>query len=145
MTAMIYESPDGGKTVRAREFREGPIQDSNVKAVQQMLQSRMETGYNKYGTTTERTDIDLLGWLQHLQEELLDAAVYVQRLKGEVKMSKEDDLTATVFEEDGIWGVKYCKGGEEVSVEKYPGKNKFWAQSAADNYIIGVKKVDEPK
>lgn len=90
MSAMIYESPDGGKTVRAREAREVPVMDSNVKAVQEMLQSRMETGYNKYGTTTERTDIDLLGWLQHLQEELLDAAVYVQRLK--VEVSKVNEL-----------------------------------------------------
>jgi hypothetical protein len=46
----------------------------------------MQAGYQKYGTTTERTDIDFLGWLQHLQEELLDAAVYVERLKKEVKL-----------------------------------------------------------
>jgi hypothetical protein len=61
------------------------IEDSNVQAVRQMLQDRMVAGYNKYGVTTERTDIDLLGWLQHLQEELLDASVYIERLKNEVK------------------------------------------------------------
>jgi hypothetical protein len=44
----------------------------------------MEVGFKKYGVTTERKDIDLLGWLQHLQEELLDAAVYIERLKQEV-------------------------------------------------------------
>ena len=59
--------------------------DKNVEAVREQLYNRMETGYNKYGVTTERTDIDLLGWLQHLQEELLDAAVYVERLKDELK------------------------------------------------------------
>jgi hypothetical protein len=59
--------------------------DKNVEAVRQALYERMERGYTKYGVTTERTDIDLLGWLQHLQEELLDAAVYVQRLKDELK------------------------------------------------------------
>jgi hypothetical protein len=26
-----------------------------------------------------------MGWLQHLQEELLDAAVYIERLKKEIK------------------------------------------------------------
>jgi hypothetical protein len=41
----------------------------------------MRAGHAKYGVTTERTDISLAGWLQHLQEELLDAAVYVERLK----------------------------------------------------------------
>jgi hypothetical protein len=45
----------------------------------------MEVGYKKYGTTTERTDIDLHGWLQHLQEELMDAVVYIERLKKEIK------------------------------------------------------------
>jgi hypothetical protein len=57
--------------------------DPNVEKVSELLKSRMHTGYKKYGTTTERTDINVLGWLQHLQEELLDAAVYIQRLKGE--------------------------------------------------------------
>lgn len=58
--------------------------DSNVENVSDLLKSRMEVGFKKYGTTTERTDIDLLGWLQHLQEELLDAAVYIERLKKEI-------------------------------------------------------------
>lgn len=61
--------------------------DKNVEAVRQMLYDRMVTGYKKYGVTTERTDIDLIGWLQHLQEELCDAAVYVERLKDELKRS----------------------------------------------------------
>ena len=59
--------------------------DPNVKDVSDLLKSRMDVGFKKYGTTTERTDIDLLGWLQHFQEELLDAAVYIERLKKEVK------------------------------------------------------------
>lgn len=61
--------------------------DKNVEAIRQSLLERMERGYKKYGTTTERTDIDLMGWLQHLQEELLDAAVYVERLKDEFRTS----------------------------------------------------------
>jgi len=61
--------------------------DKNVESVRRMLWQRMSSGYKKYGTTTERTDIDLMGWLQHLQEELLDAAVYVERLKDELRTS----------------------------------------------------------
>jgi len=61
--------------------------DKNVEAIRQSLLERMQRGYAKYGVTTERTDIDLLGWLQHLQEELLDAAVYVERLKDELRTS----------------------------------------------------------
>ena len=58
--------------------------DRNVEAVRELLRQRSEAGLVKYGVTTERTDIDLLRWLQHLQEELLDAAVYVERLKWEI-------------------------------------------------------------
>ena len=61
--------------------------DKNVEAVRRMLFQRMGAGYSKYGVNTERTDIDTLGWLQHLQEELLDAAVYIERLKDEFRTS----------------------------------------------------------
>lgn len=61
------------------------LSDTNVEAVRSMLAEREARGYAKYGVSTERTDIDVLGWLQHLQEELLDAAVYVERLKKELK------------------------------------------------------------
>lgn len=48
------------------------------------IQERGKVGKAKYGVTMERGDLDLLDWLQHLQEELMDAAVYVQRLMQEV-------------------------------------------------------------
>jgi hypothetical protein len=49
------------------------------------LRSRAETGKKKYGVTMERDDLSFLEWIQHLQEELLDAAVYAEKLKEEVK------------------------------------------------------------
>ena len=49
------------------------------------IRSRANVGKAKYGVTMERDDLDLLAWLQHLQEELMDAAVYVERLMDEVK------------------------------------------------------------
>lgn len=60
------------------------MSDPNVLAVTNKMIERMETGKEKYGVDTTRTDIDLLGWLTHLQEELMDAAVYVERLKQEI-------------------------------------------------------------
>lgn len=63
--------------------------DTNVVNVCQRLTHRAETGLRKYGVTTERTDLSLHDWLQHLQDELLDAAVYVERLKRDVAHSKE--------------------------------------------------------
>lgn len=57
----------------------------NVEAVREKLQARAIVGFRKYGVTTERTDIDLVGWLTHLQEELMDATVYVERILKEIK------------------------------------------------------------
>ena len=32
----------------------------------------------------ERNDLNLLEWLNHLQEELMDATLYIEKLKDEV-------------------------------------------------------------
>ena len=44
------------------------------------IRQRAETGERKYGTTMERNDLTLRQWVQHLQEELLDAAIYAEKL-----------------------------------------------------------------
>ena len=58
--------------------------DAITEAVVAQLRTRAEKGKSKYGTTMERDDLSPLQWLQHLQEELMDAAVYVEKLKGEI-------------------------------------------------------------
>ena len=58
--------------------------DPNVESVMDSYRSRDKVGFDKYGTDTTRTDIDLMGWLTHLQEELMDATVYIERLKKEI-------------------------------------------------------------
>jgi hypothetical protein len=58
--------------------------DKNVAAVVFKLVSRSNVGLAKYGVTTERKDIDLVGWLTHLQEEVMDAAIYLERIKQEI-------------------------------------------------------------
>lgn len=52
--------------------------DKNVQAVIDRHTRRAEVGLVKYSVTTERTDLNLAEWLQHLQDELMDAAVYVE-------------------------------------------------------------------
>ncbi len=54
--------------------------DDNVRLVAEKLFSRARRGLEKYGTDTERPDVSTEGWLLHLQEELLDGAVYIERL-----------------------------------------------------------------
>ena len=59
--------------------------DKNVEHVVSQLREREQQGLRKYGVNTERTDLSALEWLQHLQEELMDGAVYIERLKKELK------------------------------------------------------------
>ena len=47
-----------------------------------MIQERALTGKEKYGTTMEREDLSISEWLLHLQQELLDGAIYIEKLKG---------------------------------------------------------------
>jgi hypothetical protein len=57
--------------------------DPIVESVINQFKTRSEIGIKKYGTTLERTDVDVLGWLNHLQQELQDATLYIERLKQE--------------------------------------------------------------
>ena len=55
--------------------------DRNVEAVRQLLLTRSQVGIDKYGTTTDNEESTSEYWLNHLQEELMDASVYCQALK----------------------------------------------------------------
>jgi hypothetical protein len=57
------------------------MKDTIVESVIKQFKQRSEAGINKYGVTLDREDLNALEWLQHLQEELMDATLYVQKLK----------------------------------------------------------------
>jgi hypothetical protein len=65
------------------------IEDQIVLRVLARFNERSQVGINKYNTTLERTDLTTLEWLTHLQDELMDATLYVERLKDEVKKLEE--------------------------------------------------------
>lgn len=44
------------------------------------IRSRAAQGLQKYGTTMAREDLSNIEWVTHLQEELLDASIYIERL-----------------------------------------------------------------
>ena len=56
------------------------MKDANVANVLDKYNSRAAKGFEKYGVTTERDDIEFTGWLLHLQEELMDATIYIERV-----------------------------------------------------------------
>ena len=55
--------------------------DRFVESVKEKFEERSQTGIKKYNTTLEREDLNFIDWLTHLQEELMDATLYVERLK----------------------------------------------------------------
>lgn len=58
-------------------------EDSIVNEVVENFKERSKIGILKYNTTLDRKDIDFVAWLNHLQQELMDATLYIQKLKKE--------------------------------------------------------------
>ena len=61
------------------------MKDKYVQAVKEKFEQRSQTGIKKYNKTLERDDLNLVDWLTHLQEELMDAMLYVEKLKSYAK------------------------------------------------------------
>jgi hypothetical protein len=55
--------------------------DSVVTSVINSFKQRAEFGQKKYGTNLDRTDLSVLDWIQHAQEEHMDAILYLEKLK----------------------------------------------------------------
>lgn len=88
--------------------------DKIVEQVKDKFSERSEVGIAKYGTTLERGDLSLLDWLNHLQEELMDATLYIQKLKNEldqqpngIVIAKESWENADKISHEGFIYIKY--------------------------------------
>lgn len=55
--------------------------DSIVTAIIAKFKVRAELGKAKYGTDMDRTDLSVLDWIAHAQEEHMDAIVYLEKLR----------------------------------------------------------------
>jgi hypothetical protein len=67
------------------EFR-----DPVVQSVVNKFVDRSDVGFAKYGKTLRDDQSDVFVWLNHLQEELMDATLYLQRLKEEISTLREE-------------------------------------------------------
>lgn len=90
------------------------MKDKIVKQVKEKFSERSEIGIAKYGTTLDRGDLSLVNWLNHLQEELMDATLYIQKLKNELNqnpngiiIAKESWDKADKITHEGFVYVKY--------------------------------------
>lgn len=59
--------------------------DMIVEEVKARYDYRSSVGLAKYGTTLEDSKEDMSAFLNHLQEELMDATLYIEKLKKQIK------------------------------------------------------------
>tara|TARA_R100001015_G_C4526051_1_gene93735 strand:- start:113 stop:346 length:234 start_codon:yes stop_codon:yes gene_type:complete len=52
------------------------IEENVIKKIRE----RAETGFDKYGKSMDRNDLDFFDWLEHLHEELMDGCVYIEKM-----------------------------------------------------------------
>ena len=61
--------------------KEIEFRDPVVERVVNKFVSRSDVGFAKYGVTLEDDKSNIFVWINHLQEELMDAVLYLQKLK----------------------------------------------------------------
>lgn len=70
--------------------------DTVVGDIISKFEKRAQDGHIKYGTTMDRTDLSVLEWINHAQEELMDGIIYLQKLK---KLYESAPVNTTVTAE----------------------------------------------
>ena len=58
--------------------------DSVVQSIVDKFKKRALFGKKKYGTDLDRSDLSVLDWIKHAQEEHMDAILYLEKLKREL-------------------------------------------------------------
>lgn len=85
--------------------------------VAQKILERGKVGEVKYGVSMADENLPLLAWLKHLQEELMDASVYIEKLIVEIEIgarfeSKSDSSTNDSLDEYYNYAPKFDEDGE---------------------------------
>lgn len=58
--------------------------DSILRSVIEKFEARAAFGLKKYGTNLDRNDLSICEWINHAQEEHMDAILYLEKLKQEL-------------------------------------------------------------
>jgi hypothetical protein len=81
-TNSLCPSPENSSTLRFDEkMKSDHSLDSVVQSVINSFIERSKVGIKKYGTNLDRTDLSFLDWVQHAQEEHMDAILYLEKMK----------------------------------------------------------------
>ena len=96
------------------EFR-----DPVVQSVVNKFVSRSDVGFAKYKKTLRDDDSDVFAWLNHLQEELMDATLYLQRLKEEITNLREEKALLKELNEIEVIDTFEVKPEKKKKKQKY--------------------------
>jgi len=66
------------------------MRDKIIEQVINKIKSRSNVGFKKYGVTLADDDQTLDKWLQHLQEELMDAVNYLEKARSVLREEIEE-------------------------------------------------------
>ncbi len=78
------------------------FRDPIIKKVVNKFVERSNTGYKKYGVTLHDDEPNLHKWLNHIQEELMDAINYIEKLKMETTDALEEKILKDYEEADSF-------------------------------------------
>jgi len=76
------------------------FRDPIIKKVVDKFIERSNTGYKKYSVTLHDDEPNLHKWLNHIQEELMDAINYIEKLKMETTDALEEKILKDYEDED---------------------------------------------
>ena len=86
------------------------VNDKIINRVIDKIQKRAEAGYKKYGVGLDKDEQSLDTWLNHLQEELMDAVNYIEKARSVLREEIEE-----------------CYIRDSNSISRYPESN-YWTQ-----------------
>ena len=67
------------------------FRDPVVERVVDKFVGRSDVGFEKYCVTLEDDPSDMLAWLNHLQEEMMDAVLYLQKAKQQYEATSSEE------------------------------------------------------
>ena len=93
------------------------MRDKIIQQVIQKIQSRSDVGFKKYGVTLYDDNQPLDAWLNHIQEELMDAVNYIEKARMSLREEIEecyikdlevtDPQTISAYPEPEYWTTNY--------------------------------------
>ena len=72
------------------------FRDPVVENVVDKFVERSDVGFAKYGVTLRDDPSEMFAWLNHLQEELMDAVLYLQKAKEEHTNNRQDEMIKNI-------------------------------------------------